>query len=56
MSTTFMVGSGSFYAFGVKSCNDNGCSSLSQGYGVNLIGDLEADPTAPGQPTTPGTN
>ena len=56
LSTTFMVGSGSLYAFGVKSCNDNGCSSLSQGHGVNLIGDLEADPNAPGRPTTPVTN
>ena len=55
-STTFMVGSGSFYAFGVKSCNDEGCSSLSQGHGVNLLGELGADLTAPGQPTTPGTN
>ena len=55
-STTFNVGSGSFYAFGVKSCNDEGCSSLSQGHGVNLLGELGADLTAPGQPTTPGTN
>ncbi len=55
-NTTFNVASGSLYAFGVKSCNDNGCSSLSQGHGVNLIGDLEADPNAPEQPTTPGTN
>ena len=56
LSTTFRVGSGSYYAFGVKSCNDEGCSSLSQGYGVNLLGELGADLTAPGQPTTPGTN
>ena len=55
-STTFNVGSGSFYAFGVKSCNDEGCSSLSQGHGVNLLGELGADLTAPGQPETPGTS
>ena len=54
-SATFLVGSGSLYAFGVKSCNGNGCSSLSVGLLVNLIGQLEADPNAPGQPTTPGT-
>ncbi len=54
-STTAAVGSGSLYVFAVKACNDNGCSSLTRGYGVNLIGELEADPNAPGQPTTPGT-
>ena len=53
-STTFLVASGSLYAFGVKSCNANGCSSLSLGIIVNLIGELDADPNAPGQPTSPG--
>ena len=55
-STTFAVRSGSLYVFGVKSCNAAGCSSLSRGYGVNLIGELAADPDAPGQPTAPGTS
>ncbi len=55
-STTFAVASGSLYAFGVKACNDNGCSSLSRGYTVNLIGELDADPNAPGQPIMPDTS
>ena len=54
-STTFAVGTGSLYAFGVKACNETGCSSLSKGIGVNLIGELVADPNAPGQPTMPST-
>ena len=54
-SATFMVGSGSVYVFAVKACNASGCSSLTRGRGVNLLGELGADPNAPGQPTTPGT-
>ena len=54
-SVSFAVGSGSLYVFAVKSCNATGCSSLSKGIGVNLIGELVADPNAPGQPTMPST-
>ena len=54
-STTFAVRTGSLYAFGVKACNETGCSSLSKGLVVNLIGELTADPDAPGQPTMPST-
>ena len=54
-STTFAVRTGSFYGFAVRSCNTTGCSSLSGGIGVNLIGELDADPNAPGQPTMPSS-
>ena len=54
-SITAAVGSGSVYVFALKACNDTGCSSFTRGRAVNLLGELEADPNAPGQPTTPGT-
>jgi len=55
-SVTAAVGSGSVYVFAVKACNDEGCSSLTRGLGVNLLGELDPDPDAPGQPITPGTS
>ena len=55
LSTTYKVGRGSLYVFAVRACNADGRSSLSEGVGINLIGELSADPNAPGQPTVPST-
>ena len=55
LSTTYKVGRGSLYVFAVRACNADGRSSLSKGVGINLIGELSADPNAPGQPTVPST-
>ena len=55
-TATYSVRSGRYYGFGVVACNLTGCSSLSEGVEINLIGDLEPDPGAPGQPTSPSTS